>query len=69
MAKGKRNLNTRLAVEIKKSGRSNRWYAGKVGVGEMTMSHWCKGQTKPNLDISLKLARLLNVPVDELFDI
>ena len=67
MPYGIRSIKTRLAEERVKSGRSNRWYAEKLGVGELTISNYCRGKHKPSIDNAIKLARLLNVPVDELF--
>ncbi|MCM3600614.1 helix-turn-helix domain-containing protein [Robertmurraya korlensis] len=40
----------------------------EMGVGTNTISSWCSGKSRPSVEDLFKLARLLNVKVDELYE-
>nr|WP_203289864.1 helix-turn-helix domain-containing protein [Metabacillus sp. cB07] len=40
----------------------------QMGVSNNTISLWCSGKSRPNLEDAFKLSRLLGVTVEDLYD-
>ena len=55
-----------LSQRRKQAGFTQNELAEKLGVTEKTVSRWEKGAAKPRADLFIRIAGLLDVPVDEL---
>lgn len=60
-----KNLN-RLRVIIAEKNLSNKWLSEQLGVGQATISKWVQNNAQPNLEMLIKLSKLLNVDINEL---
>ena len=60
-----KNLN-RLKVVLAEKGQSNKWLAEQLGVTQATVSKWVTNTSQPNLDMLIKLSKILNVEIQEL---
>ncbi len=50
-------------------GRTERWVAKKACISSATIYAYISGVRTPNLDNALKIAKVLNLPVEQLFEI
>lgn len=61
-----------MTIKLKKlreeRGLSQKEIAKKIGVSRETISAYETGRAKPSLDVALKLAKILKVSVEELFN-
>ena len=48
---------------LKSRGLKQNWLANKMGVSEVTVSHWCAGKSVPKKSHLQKLSDLLDVPI------
>lgn len=55
-----------LSQRRKQAGFTQNELAEKLGVTGKTVSRWEKGAAKPRADLFIRIAGLLDVPVDEL---
>lgn len=55
-----------LREMIDRKGLKQRFMAAKLGVSEVTISNWVKGKSHPNEDHLIRLAELLEVPIEKL---
>ena len=62
-----RSKNTRLVLAMLEHRHSNRSLAHAAGVGEQTISRAVNLRQDPCLYTRVQIARVLNVPVAELF--
>ena len=62
-----KNMN-RLKVVLAERRRTNRWLAEQLGKDQATVSKWCTNSSQPDLQTLVKIARLLEVTVDELLN-
>ena len=60
-----KNLN-RLRVIIAEKNLTNKWLSEKLGVGQATISKWVQNNAQPNLEMLIKLSKILNVDINEL---
>lgn len=60
-----KNLN-RLKVVLAEKGQSNKWLAEQLGVTQATVSKWVTNTSQPNLDMLIKLSKILEVDLQEL---
>lgn len=60
-----RDLN-RLKVVLADKKRTNKWLAEQLGKDPATVSKWCTNTCQPDLENLMKIARLLEVDVNEL---
>lgn len=60
-----KNLN-RLKVVLAEKGRSNKWLAEQLGVTQATMSKWVTNTSQPNLDMLIKMSKILDVELQKL---
>lgn len=65
MANNKKNLN-RIKVILAEKGLQNKWLAKQLGRDEATVSKWVTNSTQPSLDMLIKIAKALNVNINEL---
>ena len=60
-----KNLN-RLRVIIAEKNLTNKWISQQLGVGQATISKWVQNNAQPNLEMLIKLSKLLNVDINDL---
>lgn len=60
-----KNLN-RLKVVLAEKSLSNKWLAEQLGVTQATVSKWVTNTSQPNLDMLIKLSKVLEVELQEL---
>ncbi len=60
----------KLLIEeiILKSGKKKMHIAKQLGVNENTLTNWMKNRSMPKLDQAVKLAKLLEVEIQELYE-
>lgn len=60
-----KNLN-RIRVILAEKDLSNKWLAEQMGRDQATISKWVTNTTQPNLEMMIKLSKVLNVDMDDL---
>ena len=60
-----KHLN-RLRVIIAEKNLTNKWLSGQLGVGQATVSKWVQNNAQPNLEMLIKISKVLNVDVNDL---
>ena len=60
-----KNLN-RLRVIIAEKNLTNKWLSEQLGVGQATVSNWVQNNAQPNLEMLIKISKILNVDINEL---
>ena len=61
----KKDIN-RLKVVLAEKKRTNKWLSEKLGKDPGTISKWCTNTSQPDLETLMKIARLLEVDLNEL---
>lgn len=56
----------RLKVVLAEKKRTNKWLAEQLGKDPATVSKWCMNTAQPSLKTLVKIAKALEVTVDEL---
>jgi DNA-binding Xre family transcriptional regulator len=56
----------RIKVVLADKGRNNKWLAGQLGKDPATISKWVTNTTQPNLEILIRIAKVLGVDVNQL---
>ena len=56
----------RLRVIIAEKNLTNKWLSGQLGVGQATVSKWVQNNAQPNLEVLIKISKILNVDINEL---
>ena len=56
----------RLRVIIAEKNLTNKWLSEQLGVGQATVSKWVQNNAQPNLEMLIKISKLLNVDINEL---
>ena len=56
-----------IKVVLAEHSKTNRWFAGELGIGEATVSKWCTNTCQPTIETMIKIAKLLNIEMNELF--
>lgn len=65
MAKDNKNLN-RLKVILAEKNLQNKWLAEQLGRDQATVSKWVTNSAQPNLDMLIRIAKVLKVDLNEL---
>ena len=60
-----KDLN-RIKVVLVEQKRTSRWLANELGKDETTVSKWCTNKVQPTLETMFAIAKVLNVPVQDL---
>ena len=60
-----KHLN-RIKVVLAEKDKSNKWLAEQLGKDQATISKWVTNTTQPNLEMLLRIAKVLEVNVNEL---
>ena len=56
----------KLKVVLAEKKRTNKWLSEQLGKGPGTISKWCTNTSQPDLETLMKIARLLEVDLNEL---
>ena len=56
----------RLKVVLAEKKRINKWLSEQLGKDKTTISKWCTNTCQPDLENLMKMAKLLEVDVNEL---
>ena len=65
MGKENKNLN-RIKVVLAEKNLQNKWLAEQIGRDQATVSKWVTNSAQPNLDMLIKIAKVLKVDIGEL---
>lgn len=60
-----RNIN-KIKVVLVDKRKTNKWLAEQLNVAPSTVSKWCTNAAQPPLETLVKIAKLLEVKVDDL---
>lgn len=60
-------LYNNIKKVLDEQGRKNKYLAQKVKISESYLSNIVKGKNIPSVELALKIANAINVPVDQLF--
>ncbi len=58
----------RLKVVLAEKKKTNKWLCGQLNVNPSTVSKWSTNSSQPDLPTLVKIARLLEVNVDDLIN-
>ena len=56
----------RIKVVLAEKKRTNKWLAEQLGKDPATVSKWCTNSWQPTLETMMKIAKLLEVELNEL---
>ena len=56
----------RLKVVMAEKELSNIWLSEKLGVSQATISKWMTNSSQPNLEMLIKISKVLKVEISEL---
>lgn len=62
-------MKSNIGELIDLKGLKRKWIAEQLGVSAKQVSNWVTGYSFPTVDKAFKLAKLLNVKVDELYEL
>ena len=57
----------RLKVVLAERRQTNKWLAAQLGVDQTTVSKWCTNSAQPGVETLVRIAKLLEVEIGELF--
>ena len=60
-----RKLN-RTKTALVDQGKTNKWLAEQLGKDPATVSKWCTNFSQPSLEMMMRIAKLLNVEMNDL---
>ncbi len=58
----------RIKVVLAEKKRTNKWLAEQLGCAPTTVSKWCTNSSQPPMETYLRIAKLLEVEISELFN-
>lgn len=56
----------RIKVMLAEKQKSNKWLSEALGVAPTTVSKWCTNNAQPPIETFMKIAKLLEVDINEL---
>lgn len=56
----------RIKAVLAEKKRTNKWLAEQLGCAPTTVSKWCTNDCQPTMETYIKIARLLDVGLNEL---
>lgn len=62
----KKNIN-RIKVVLAEKEKTNKWLANELGKDPATVSKWCTNSAQPGVETMVRIAKLLEVNIGELF--
>lgn len=48
--------------------KTNKWLATELGINPSTVSKWCTNSSQPDIALLVKIAKILDVELEELLD-
>lgn len=61
-------LKSRIGILLRTSKYRREFIQKELGVSANTLTNWCSGNTFPTIDKAFKLADLLEVDINELYE-
>ena len=58
----------RIKVVLAEKQKTNKWLATELGINPSTVSKWCTNSSQPDIALLIKIAKLLDVELDELLN-
>jgi len=58
----------RIKVVLAEKKRTNKWLAEQLGCAPTTVSKWCTNACQPPMETYIKIAKLLNITIEELIN-
>jgi DNA-binding XRE family transcriptional regulator len=58
----------RIKVVLVEKKRTNKWLAEQLGCAPTTVSKWCTNACQPPMETYIKIAKLLNITIEELIN-
>ena len=58
----------RLKLLLVEKKKTSKWLSEQLGITPSTVSKWCTNSSQPDLETIARIAKLLNVGVEELFN-
>ena len=58
----------RLKIVLVEQQKTSKWLSEELGVSPSTVSKWCTNSSQPDIETLAKIAKLLNVGVEELYN-
>jgi transcriptional regulator with XRE-family HTH domain len=58
----------RLKLVLVEQKKTSKWLSEELGVNPSTVSKWCTNSSQPDLETIARIAKLLNVGIEELFN-
>lgn len=58
----------RIKVVLAEKQKTNKWLATELGINPPTVSKWCTNSSQPDIALLVRIAKLLEVELDELLD-
>lgn len=65
---GKRLANA-IATQMRRKGITQEQLGNKIGVSQRTISDYASGKTAPSYDVMAKMAVILEISLDQVFDL
>ena len=65
----KKNCQNRIRVVLAEKQITNRWLTDRMGVTDMTVSHWKTNKIQPSIAQFVEIARLLQVDIKDLLEV
>ena len=56
----------RIKAVLADKGKTNKWLAEQLGKDQATVSKWCTNASQPPMETYIKIAKLLEVDLNEL---
>jgi putative transcriptional regulator len=61
-------MKSRIGYWIEEKGYMKKYIAKQIGVSQNQISNWISGKSSPTIEKAFKLAELLDVKVDDLYE-
>jgi len=58
----------RLKLLLVEKKKTSKWLSEQLGITPSTVSKWCTNTSQPDMETLARIARLLNVGVEDLYD-
>jgi len=58
----------RLKLLLVEKKKTNKWLSEQLGITPSTVSKWCTNTSQPDMETLAKIAKLLNVGVEDLYN-
>lgn len=58
----------RLKLVLVEQKKTSKWLSEELGVNPSTVSKWCTNSSQPDIETLAKIAKLLKVGVEELYN-